>query len=168
MCLVLDLRKGHGAYVAADRDIVCYKIVINSGNATCISGIKVKQGTLYSPYMLCEITEGEHKLPLKDNLVFMSSHRKCGNRVGSWKKDGNQTMKDITRGFHTYVSKKDAYKSAKWLQKVAFSGSYAIRVHVIKAIIPKGTKYFRGITLENLPSYCSNRIKYVIDKSILI
>ena len=60
----------------------------------------------------------------------------------------------VNKGFHSFMSVSDAKNDALILS-IIYGGT---RATVFRCIIPKGTKYYKGLFGMMVPSYCSNAI----------
>lgn len=109
MCFIIGGKK------KADKEIVCYKILIED-----------KEGILRSPYYLkiWKLKE-EQTEKLTEEKVKISE---------------KQIEKRTSTGFYTFVSRKIARTTALYVFKSKTKGNFKI----FKCIIPKGSKYYVG------------------------
>ena len=66
----------------------------------------------------------------------------------------------VNKGFHSFMSVSDAKYDA-FMLSVMYGGT---RATVFRCIIPKGTKYYKGLYGMRIPSYCSESI--IIKESV--
>jgi len=137
MCL--KLKEGNTRLIVADKDIVCYKILL-----------QYPDGTYHSPYQ-----RTQYEL---NNLMCDS--------VNVWKYRSDKTWNVGAGGFHTFA-KFDEVK--KVFDETFNDGLYpGFNPVIVKCFIPKGTKYYSGsfnflFCGEKYESYASKKLM-VIDE----
>lgn len=111
----------------ARRDIIVWKVVTNGWHAP------LHYMFIYKKDNRCE--EFQKVAPMSDRFA-------C-----SW-------WFQIYHGFHSYDSKEDAEAMLNW-----FNGKEPIGnkvAHIVKAVIPKGSRYYRGMDND----YCSEYLSF--------
>ena len=132
MCL--KLKEGNTKLIVADKDIVCYKILL-----------QYPDGTYHSPYQ---------RLPYELNKLMCDS-------VNVWKYRSDKTWNVGAGGFHTFA-KFDEVKKA--FDENFSDGLYpGFNPVIVKCFIPKGTKYYYGsfsflFCAEKYESYASKKL----------
>ena len=132
MCL--KLKEGNTRLIVADKDIVCYKLLL-----------KYPDGTYHSPYQ---------RLPYELNKLMCDS-------VNVWKYRSHKTWNVGAGGLHTFANFDDAKKV---LYRTFYNlGLPGFNPVIVKCFIPKGTKYYYGsfsflFCPEKYESYASKKL----------
>ena len=96
-----------------------------------------------------------------NNQEYISPYRKAKmppmDTLAATELDENNP---VNKGFHSFISVSDAKNDALILS-IMYGGT---RATVFRCIIPKGTKYYKGLYGMRIPSYCSESI--IIKESV--
>lgn len=111
----------------ARRDIIVWKVVTNGWHAP------LHYMFIYKKDNRCE--EFQKVAPMSDRFA-------C-----SW-------WFQIYQGFHSYDSKEDAEAMLNWFNDKEPIGNKV--AHIVKAVIPKGSRYYRGMDND----YCSEYLSF--------
>lgn len=139
MCLFLT--KNNSKQITATEDITCYKIFLLDENPYLndkITFISLFQNYKYQPYTLYQNKEKIEKIPIVEN-DFMPpefTHIICGGY------------------FHSFANYADAKTYINYFNYFFNNKNYTI----IQCIIPKNTKYYKGIFEDSFLSYASKSI----------
>lgn len=131
MCLVLTQLKPK----IADKDIICYKLVVKKAN-----------GIYNSLYRKFEYTiRRNYKIPETEKCILKE------NRFG---------VKILEEGvFHSFAREVDAFIDYQEQANILISHyHFPMILSIIKCVIPKGAIYYIGST-NNMLSYASSQIK---------
>ena len=131
MCLVLTQLEPK----IADKDIICYKLVVKKAN-----GI---YNSLYRKFEY--IIRRNYKIPETEKCILKE------NRFG---------VKILEEGvFHSFVREVDAFVDYQEQANILISHyHFPMILSIIKCAIPKGAIYYMGST-NNMLSYASSQIK---------
>lgn len=131
MCLVLTQLKPK----IADKDIICYKLVVKKAN-----GI---YNSLYRKFEY--IIRGNYKIPETEKCILKE------NRFG---------VKILEEGvFHSFAREVDAFIDYQEQANILISHyHFPMILSIIKCAIPKGAIYYIGST-NSMLSYASSQIK---------
>ena len=131
MCLVLTQLEPK----IADKDIICYKLVVKKAN-----GI---YNSLYRKFEY--IIRRNYKIPETEKCILKE------NRFG---------VKILEEGvFHSFIHEVDAFIDYQEQANILISHyHFPMILSIIKCAIPKGTIYYMGST-NSMPSYASSQIK---------
>ena len=111
----------------AKRDITVWKVVVNGWHA---------------PLHYMFVYKKDNRCEEFQKVAPMSNRFAC-----SW-------WFQIYQGFHSYDNKEDAEAMLNWFNdKELFRNNVA---HIVKAVIPKGSRYYRGMDND----YCSEYLSF--------
>ena len=132
MCL--KLKEGNTRLIVADKDVVCYKILL-----------QYSDGTYSSPFQ---------------RMHYELNNLMCDN-VNVWKYRSDKTWNVGAGGFHTFAKFDEVKKAFDESFKVAFFPN--CNPVIVKCFIPKGTKYYYGsfsflFCTEKYESYASKKL----------
>jgi len=138
MCLITEQKKPKKTRT----EQVYYKVVQVDRLKTIISPYPM---TFYfSPYKAYPIFIGRDDRIPDDQPWEVESYK---DRVSSVKWEVHEEFNDMQLveggGFHLFISRKDAENEAEYLNSV-YSDIYSDNFKVIKAVVPKGTEYYKG------------------------
>lgn len=126
MCLIVNKKRCPNGYKIAKKNIPCYKVLLKR-------------------------YDGAFDTPVRKQLVDITA----GIEADCFQTEPMSSILIINGGIHSYID----LVSARRTQSICFSGlnSYAYDgVTILKAYIPKGTKYWVGKNHE----FCSERIVF--------
>ena len=134
MCLITEQKKPKKTRT----EHVYYKVALVDRCNTVISPYPM---TFYfSPYKAYPIFIGRDERIPDDQPWEVESYK---DRVSSIKWEVHEEFNDLQLveggGFHLFISQKDAENEAEYLSAV-----HSINFKVIKAVVPKGTEYYKG------------------------
>lgn len=135
MCLIINKKACPNGYKIAKKNIPCYKILMK---------ISSKYKT---PYREATVNV---KIGLEANY-FQEKPHNCV--VADYALRTIYTELRIEHGIHSYINLKAAKKETK---RIILSWVASSNIKILKAYIPKGTKYWVGENHE----FCSERIVF--------
>ena len=135
MCLITEQKKPKKTRT----EQVYYKVALVDKLNVSIS--QESMTFYFSPYKTYPIFIGRNERIPDDQPWEVETYYK--DRASSIKWEVHEEFNDMRLveggGFHLFISRKDAENEAEYLNSV-----YSLHFRVIKAVVPKGTEYYKG------------------------